>query len=43
MYSVRSVKIYYVAAFLLGAVIALLVAAPIRAADPVTTDHVATE
>lgn len=44
MHSVSSFRIYYVAAFLLGAVFALLMAAPARADEPAArhpADHVA--
>ena len=39
MHSIRSAKAYYIAAFLLGAIIALLIAAPIRGAEiPASAD-----
>ena len=33
MHSIRSAKGYYIAAFLLGAIIALLIVAPVRGAE----------
>ena len=43
MHSVRFVKVYYIAAFLLGAIIALLIAAPARGADTLPVDAIVPE
>jgi hypothetical protein len=39
MHSIRSVKSYYAAAFVLGAIIALLVVSPARSAETLRLDH----
>jgi hypothetical protein len=39
MHSIRFARTYYIAAFILGAVIALLIVAPARSEEPAFLDH----